>query len=92
VHLCDNYFSVGSGSSTVTASSPGVVFFGNSGSFTFNPLANWPVVVLQGYYVLATYGVIIVWALILGAIVWGVSVSQFSNFFTGNYARHSTIV
>lgn len=81
------YILVSSGSSSATlASSPGVIYFGDTGgSFTFNPLANWPVVVLQGYYVLATYGVIIIWALILGAIIWGISISQFSGLFSGKF-------
>ncbi len=82
-----NCISVSSGASaSVLASSPGVIYFGDTGgSFNFNPLANWPVVVLQGYYVLATYGVIIIWALILGAIVWGISISQFSGLFSGRF-------
>ncbi len=37
----------------------------------------------QGNYVLATYGVIIVWAIILGAIVWSVSVGRFSGLLSG---------
>lgn len=70
--------------SVASSGSDVVVFFGDSGSFTFNPLANWPIVVLQGNAVLGTYGVIIVWALILGAIVWGISIlGQYSGFFSG---------
>ena len=68
-----------------TLATPEVVVYGNPGSFTFNPLANWPIVILQGNAVLGTYGIIIIWALILGAIVWGISFSgQFSNFFSGD--------
>jgi len=75
--------------SIVTSSSPGVISFGSAGSFTFNPLSNWPLIVLQGSYVFGTYGVIIVWALILGAIVWGLGL----NYTTGilsrkNFSRH----
>jgi hypothetical protein len=42
------------------------------------------VVYIQGNAVLGTYGVIIVWSIILGAIVWSVSVGQFSGFFSSN--------
>jgi hypothetical protein len=41
--------------STVTVVSSGattIINFGSAGSFTFNPLANWPLVVLQGSAVL----------------------------------------
>ncbi len=68
----------------VNSNTPSVIYFGNVGSFTFNPFANWPVVTLQGFYVLATYGIIIIWALVLGAIVWGVSIGRFSDLFSGN--------
>lgn len=78
--------------SIVNSNTPGVVYFGNVGSFSFNPFANWPVVTLQGFYVLATYGVIILWALAMGAIVWGVSIGglfsgKMKNLFFGFFAR-----
>jgi len=82
-----SFHSVQSASSSpaVLANSPGVIYFGDTGgSFTFNPLANFPVIVIQGFYVLATYAAIIIWALILGAIIWGISISQFSGLFSGN--------
>jgi hypothetical protein len=69
----------------VSSGATTIVNFGSAGSFTFNPLGNWPLIVLQGGAVLATYGVIIVWALVLGAIVWGLSLGQFSGLFSGWY-------
>jgi hypothetical protein len=79
-------FSVSRSTSVASSGSDVVVYFGNAGSFTFNPLANWPIVVLQGNAVLGTYGVIIIWALILGAIVWGISIfGQYSGFFSGKF-------
>ena len=77
-------FLVSRSTSVASSGSDVVVYYGSAGSFTFNPLANWPIVVLQGNAVLGTYGVIIVWALILGAIVWGISIlGQYSGFFSG---------
>jgi len=78
-------FAVQSGTSVAVqiSQSPNVIYFGDAGSFTFNPLANWPVVVIQGYQLLTTYGAIIAVSLILGLILWGVSISQFTGLFTG---------
>jgi hypothetical protein len=78
-----NFFSVPSTVTFVSSGATTIVNFGSAGSFTFNPLGNWPLIVLQGGAVLATYGVIIVWALVLGAIVWGLSLGQFSGLFSG---------
>jgi hypothetical protein len=39
----------------------------------------------QGKAVLAAFGTIVGWALILGAIVWGISLVPFSGFFTGEF-------
>ena len=69
--------------SVVSSGSDVAINFGSAGSFSFNPLANWPLVVLQGNAVLGTYGVIIVWALILGAVIWAISIGTFSGFFSG---------
>lgn len=68
----------------VTSSSGTVTTFnvGNIASFSFNPLANWPIVVLQQSATQIAFAVIIIWALILGAIVWGVSWAQFSGLFS----------
>jgi len=75
--------SVSSGSaSIVSSSSPGIIYFGSAGSYSFNPLSNWPLIVLQDSYVFGTYGVIIIWALILGAIAWGLGLNHTTGILT----------
>lgn len=49
-------------------------------------IAQYLSILIQGNYVLGTYGVIIIWALILGAIVWSVSVGRFTGPLTGTHA------